>query len=645
MITSFRKFFQSKIGMAFFLGFLALVALAFAGADITGNTFGGITQGERVALVGDDAITTNELNNTAQSALRGVRRQNPTITMPVFVAEGGLDEVLSQLVDRYAIGAYAEATGLRAGENLVNSEILQIGAFRGVSGEFDQETYRLALAEQQITDAMLRRDLADGLLAQQLLLPALAAPQMPEKAARQYASLFLERRSGKIALIPSALFATEDEPDQAAIEAYYSENRADYIEPERRTLRFAVFNAENLKADVTPSTEEIAARYEATKDQYAARESRDVTSFTVPTQEGAQAIVEQIRAGKSLEAAARDAGFNTTQSVDRDIEQFTSGASYAAAQSVFATAQGDIAEPAQTTLGWIIARVDTVTNTPERTLDEVTGEITEALTNEKRAAALSDLSARIEAEVDQGTSLTEIADAFELTLEESPPLLADGRIFGAPQAAPNPALRPILDTAFGLDESQPQLDVLVPGAQFLVYDVTTIVESAAPPLANIRDRVVRDVSLADASKRAKEAANRVLEKARGEATLAAALGEEDKDLPAPDDVSLGRPELQQLQARGGVPPALALMFSMAQGTTKLLEAPSNQGWILISLEEITAGELAEDSPIVEQARQQLAQDVSGEYSDQLTKAMRDEVGVERNDDAFEALRAQLAGES
>ncbi|MEM6585908.1 MAG: SurA N-terminal domain-containing protein, partial [Pseudomonadota bacterium] len=138
MITSLRNFFQSKLGMAFFLGFLALVALAFAGADITGNTFGGIAQGERVALVGDDAVTSTELAETAQAALRGVRRENPTLTMPGFIAEGGLDEVLSQLIDRYAIGAYAEKAGLRAGENLVNSEILQIGAFRGVSGEFDQ---------------------------------------------------------------------------------------------------------------------------------------------------------------------------------------------------------------------------------------------------------------------------------------------------------------------------------------------------------------------------------------------------------------------------------------------------------------------------------------------------------------------------
>lgn len=643
MITSFRKFFQSKLGMGVFLGFLALVALAFAGADITGNTFGGITQGERVALVGDEAVTSNELAETAQSAIRGVRRENPTITMPQFIDQGGLDEVLSQLIDRYAIGAYAEQAGLRAGENLVNSEILQIAAFRGLSGEFDPQVYQRALAEQRITDATLRRDLADGLLSQQLLLPALSAPQVPEKVARQYAKLFLERRSGRIALIPSALFTTEDEPEEGAIETYYTENRTNYIEPERRTLRYAVFNEGNLKADLTPSAEEIAARYEETKEQYAARESRDITSFTVPTQDGAEALIAQIQGGRSIEAVARDAGFNTTKVVDRDQEQYASSASFAAAEAVFAANEGDVAGPAQSTLGFVIARVDKVTNTPERSLAEVSEDIAQALTQEKRIAALGEFSARIEEEVDQGTSLTEIADAFELTLEETPPLLADGRVFGDPVAQPNPALRPILDTAFGLDESQPQLDVLVPGSQFLVYDVTNIVESAPPALAEIRERVALDVKLSEASESAKEAADRILAKVRGDSTLAAALGEEETDLPAADTVTLARQELQQLRAQGQVPPAIALMFSMARGTAKLLEAPGNQGWILVSLEDITTDDLPEDSPIVPGLQGQLAETLGDEYSDQLTLAMRNDVGVETNEEALAAVRAQLVG--
>ncbi len=649
MISFFRNFFQSKIGLPIFIGFLVIVALAFAAADITGSTFGGLSSGNRVALVGDDEISSADLSGTAESALAQVRQENPTVTMPSFIAEGGLDEVLEQLIDRYAIGAYAEKYGLRAGENLVNSEILKIGAFRGVSGDFDQAVYQRALAQQNLTDAILRRDLSDGLLAQQMMLPALAAPQMPRKAAQQYAALLLERRSGKIGLIPSALFISDAEPALAQLEEYYSANRADYIQPERRTLRYAVFSADNLKTDIAPTDAEIAAKYAANKAQYAASETRDVTSFFVPTQQGANAIVAQIRAGKSLEAAAREAGFNATSATGRDREQFATGTSFAVAKSVFETAQGAIAAPAQSTLGWYIARVDKVTKIPARSLAQARGEIVEQLTVAKRGTALADLSAQIEEEVDAGTSMAEIAKVFGLKLETTPQLLADGRVFGDAQTQPNVALQPILQTAFGVDEGRPQLDELVPGSQYLIYEVSNIVESAAPPLAQISERVKTDFARAQAAKLAQKAAQRILAKVRGNTTLAAALAAEktpsNKPIPAPDAVTLERRELLARRAGQNVPPALVLLFSMAEGTVKLLEAPNNQGWILVDLEEIESKTLEPGDPILAQAREQLAPTLSSEYSAQLTKAMREELDVEKNAAAIDAVRARLAGES
>ena len=85
------------------------------------------------------------------------------------------------------------------------------------------------------------------------------------------------------------------------------------------------------------------------------------------------------------------------------------------------------------------------------------------------------------------------------------------------------------------------------------------------------------------------------------------------------------------------------MYSMASGTTKLLEAPANQGWILISLDEIETDDLPDDNPIVPSLRQQLAQALRGEYTEQFTKAIREDMGVETNEDALEAVRTQLAG--
>jgi len=48
MISFFRSFFQSKIGLAISFIFLALIAVAFAASDVTGGaTFGGVSSERR----------------------------------------------------------------------------------------------------------------------------------------------------------------------------------------------------------------------------------------------------------------------------------------------------------------------------------------------------------------------------------------------------------------------------------------------------------------------------------------------------------------------------------------------------------------------------------------------------------------------
>src|SRR5690606_36551521 len=135
MLQSFRSFFQSKIGIVVTLAFLGLIAIAFASSDVANTgTFGGIAGGDRVAVVGDDRVSSSDLSRATTSALESARQQNPTLTMEAFLAQGALDEVLSQMLQRFAIAEYGEQIGHRAGNNLVNSELLQIDAFRGADG-------------------------------------------------------------------------------------------------------------------------------------------------------------------------------------------------------------------------------------------------------------------------------------------------------------------------------------------------------------------------------------------------------------------------------------------------------------------------------------------------------------------------------
>ena len=643
MISFFRRFFASKIGLPIVLAFLALMALAFAASDITGSTFGGVSGGDRLAVVGGEGIPISELPVAANAALDQVRAQNPTLTMPEFVAEGGLDEVIDQLIDRFAVGEYGRRYGLRAGENLVNSEILKIPAFQGVTGNFDEQTYLAALRSRNLSDATFRRDLQDGLLEQQLLRSAVAAPQLPEKIARQYAALVLEKLKGEIALIPSAAFAPAGNPSDAQLTAWYKDNRTQFIRPERRTLRFAVFGADTLKVNATPTAAEIAERYKRDAAKYAASEKRAVTSFVVPTQDAAKALAARIAGGASLEAVAREAGFTASSSEAREREAMAGATSFAFAQAAFKAAQGSVIEPAQGTLGWYVARVDRIERTPARSLAQATPEITEQLAGEKRVAAIADLVAEIEGEVDGGTALAEVAKAYGLKVETTPALLANGRAFGKPEVQIVPQLAPVLQTAFQMEESEPQLAEVVPGEQFVIFEVARVEEASAPPLAEVRDAAIAGWKRAQGAILAKQAAERILAKVRGGTPLAAAMAAENKPGFEREVIDLERRQLLA-QQRGRIAPPLVLMFSMAEGTAKTLEAPRNIGWYIVDLEDISTLPLDQEGQMIAQTRQQLGQTLSEEYRSQATAAMRKELGVTRNDNAIAAVRRQLVGE-
>lgn len=644
MLSFFRRFFQSKIGLPIFIGFLALMALAFAAADISGTTtFGGVTNSDRMAVVGDQAIPISDLTMAANTALDQVRQQNPTITMPEFIEQGGLDEVISQLIDRYAVGEYGRKYGLRAGDNLVNSEILQISAFQGLTGSFDEQTYLAALRSRGLTDAIFRRDLQDGLLEQQLLRSAVAAPQMPEKVARQYAALVLEKRKGEIALIPSSAFAPTGNPSDAQLTKWYQDNRTRFTRPERRTLRFAVFGADTLKVNATPTPAEIAERYRRDAAQYQAREKRVVTSFVVPTQDAAKALAARVAAGASLESVAREAGFSASRAEPREREEMANATSFAFAQNAFKAAQGAIVEPAQGTLGWYVARVDSIERIPARSLAQATPEITEALTQEKRAAGIADMTSEIEAEIDSGTALADVAKAYGLTVETTPSLLADGQVFGQAQAQIVPQLAPILPTAFQMEESAPQLAVVAEGEEFVIFEVARVEEASAPPLADVRDAAVAGWKQAQGSILARQAADRIMAKVRAGTPLAAAMAAESKPGFEREVIDLERRQL--LDGRNNrVPPPLVLMFSMAEGTVKTLEGPRGLGWYVVALEDISTLPLESEPDLVPQTRQQLGRALSDEYRQQAAAAMRNELGVTRNDTAITAVRRQLTGE-
>lgn len=640
MLQVFRSLLKSTLGKFIAIAFLALIAIAFASADISGSGFGGFGGNDRVAKVGGASVTTAELNQAASSAVERQRQENPTANIRQLVAAGGLDKLLDQIIDGKAIVEFGKRIGVVIGDRLIDSEITKIPSFAGPDGRFSEAAYRQILQQQGLSEQAVRDEIAQGLTARQLLVPASFGAVAPREMTMRYAAMFKETRNGAIALIPSAAFLPTEKPTDAALNTYYRANQARYTRPERRVLRYATFGEEALKTVPAPTDAEIAARYNANKAQYAASETRNLAQLIVPTEAAARAVAAEVAGGKTLQAAAAAKGLAVADLGGVPRSRYTQLTSEEVAAAAFAANEGQMVGPARSPLGWHLVRVTKINRTPARSLAQARGEIAAALATEKRRAAFADLTARIEAEFEDGAALGDTARDLGLTVATTPALLANGAVYGqAGQSAPAD-VRPVLEAAFAMErEGQPQLAEIEPGKRFAIFDVSELTPAAPAPLAEIKPQVTQDYLIDRGFAAAKEAAQKLAAAVKRGANLQATMAA----LKIPGQaqgISLPR---QQLAAQQQVPPPVQLLFSMAEGTTKRLADPQRRGWFVVALSDIEPGKIAPNDPLLASIGDRLGQASGREYAEQLTRAMRREVGVEKNADAVKALATRLSG--
>ena len=641
MIQFIRKLIDSKLGIGVALALLVMIALAFTAGDISsfrGNSLGG----DRVASIGKEQIQASRLQQAVNTALENLKQKDPRLSMKAFLAEGGLDKVLSELLDNTGLAAFGRKYGIIASDRLIDSEIAKVPGFKGPDGQFSDAAYRQMLQQRGMTEKSLRDDLAQSLIARQLMVPAEFGSMLSRDITLRYAALLREHRSGAIGLLPALAFVPKAPPSDVDLTLFYAKNRERFIRPERRVIRYAAFSEAVLKTLPAPADQEIAARYEAGKAQFGAQESRRITQLIVPTEAAARAIIAEIGQGKRLEAVASAKGLAAASLGALTKEALARQSTQAVADAAFAASAGSIAAPARSPLGWHVLHIDGIDKRAARSLEQVRGELSAKLAIEKRRAALNDLSARIEDEFTNGGNIADAANELGLTLAETPALTADGQVYGQPGKTAPQLLAKVIQTAFSMErEAQPQLAEVDPGKVFIVFDVTTITPSAVAPLTDIRSDVAASLAQERGALAAKAAGDKVLALTRKGTDLAAAIASLGIAVPPVQRIAMGREQLNAAQQQ--VPPPLLMLFSMARGTTKLLAAPDNRGWFVVSLKDIVPGKVDPADPMLAAAQGELGQLAGREYSQQLAAAIRSELGVKRNEPAIQALRTQLVG--
>ena len=622
MITAIRSLFGSRLGKALALGFVILIGVGFALADVTGNSsFGGLG-GANVARVGKENIGIGELRERVRNAYNQARQQQPTLTMAGFVESGAVDQVLDQMIDGLAFEQFADKLGFGVSKRQIDGRIADIPAFAGVSGKFDQTRYEAFLRENNLSEAQVRTEIKQQLLLEQLGAPIGKLPTIAPGVAQPYAA----------------------DPGDAALKTFLSQNKSKFTVPERRVLQYALFDRSAVPVPAVTDAE-IAAAYKANAAQYAASETRRFAQVIAPDQATANSIATKARGGAALSAAAQSSGLAASTTGEQTLAAFTAATSDTIAKAAFAAKRGEIVGPLQTGLGWIVVRVEDVIAKPARTLADATPEIREELAKNKANEAIVDYYNQIQDAVNSGASIEEIAADRKLKLAETPAILPSGRSPNEPGFALPPELAPMVGQAFQVaGEGESQLATLVENEKFAVYAVKSVVAAAPPPFAQIRSALLAEWRLSEGQKVARDKARGIVKSVEGGKSLA-------------DATRAAGPNLGNVQTIGGlrgdmgrdgkpVPPELALLFSMAKGSVKTLEIPGNRGWMVLSLTEVNRPDPKQIEPArVAAMAQPLSQAFGNELVEQLAAEAKRRVGVKINKDLVNQLTKELTGAS
>ena len=476
MLTAFRTFAKSPWAV----GLLVLLAL---GLLVTGGTqldvFANLGP-KHVVSAGDRSVTPAEFRAEMESIRASAQQQSGrAVSFEQLVGEGGeLAQYLGQKAQQLGFMAWAWNAGVRPGEELVLRQIRQAPRFfDSVTGRFSEEQYRAVLAQNNATPELFEQQLRDQIIQRHFGAALAGGVRLPRIYGAVLANQAMETRDGRWFTVTQAMAGTAPAPTDAQLTAFLNENAARLRLPEFRSGTVVLFD-NPADANAAISEERIQERFEFRRDALSRPERRTFTTLTAPTRAAADRIAAALRAGQTPAAVGQANNLQPAQYADPPRSAVSDPA---VAAAVFGMNAGQVSDPIEARVGFVVARLTDVTPGEAATLESVREQVIQELRQEAARAAVFERVEAYDKARQEGKSLeAAVAEVGARTLE-IPLVTREGRSLEQPGFTAPPQL---LDAMWSLGANAVSEVVEAGGGQYFVVRVDRIVPPALPSLSD-----------------------------------------------------------------------------------------------------------------------------------------------------------------
>ncbi|NNL18324.1 MAG: peptidylprolyl isomerase [Boseongicola sp.] len=390
-----------------------IMVLLIAGlAGFGATNFGGSVR--NVATVGDTEVSTDTFARTLQSQMRSYQQVTGQALTVAQARDFGFDRAaLSQVVSDAALQNATMEAGISIGDENVGREVAQSPAFQGLSGEFDRETYQLALRQNGVTIREYETEIRTGISTGLLRAAVQSGVRTPEIFTDTLFNYAREARD-----ITWARLTREDlevpltEPSDAELRAFHRDTPEPFTQGETRVINYAWLTPDMIVDDIEVDDAQLRTLYERRLSQYVQPERRIVERLVYATEADAIAAKARLDAGEvSFDDLVDERGLTLD---DVDLGEIEAGDLGEADVALFALTEPGVVGPLPSSLGPALFRMNAVLSAQETTFDDAREELADEAAADRARRIILDSQAQVEDLIAGGASTEQLAERTDM---------------------------------------------------------------------------------------------------------------------------------------------------------------------------------------------------------------------------------------
>ncbi len=413
---------------------LGLISLPFAFFGVDYYFRGGDSAADVVATYKGGRVTQAQFAQALRDQQENLQRAQRPFDPAMFDNPDVRFQILQGLIRQRVIEKKGDDLHFRVTSQQVIDQIAADPRFQ-VGGKFSLDAYKAALEASRIPEAAYEDSVSRQILAERFVDPITRGAIVAGPTRVAFVTMLEQAREVAVATIDSESIARDVKVDAAAVKAFYDANAELFKTPEEVSFEYLILTPDALAADTAVTPDEVKAQYAAQAKQFTQDEQRQAAHILIAVKPDASAA-DKTAAKKKAEDILAQAKANPAKFADL-AKQYSQDPGSAAQggdlgsnprgtmvkafdDAVFSANVGDIVGPVETDFGYHVIKLNGISASRSRTLEEVRPQIEADLKRQKVMQKFASAADQFQNLVyEQADSLAGAAKALNLTIKTS----------------------------------------------------------------------------------------------------------------------------------------------------------------------------------------------------------------------------------